>query len=280
MNYSFVERYFTSNGPRIEMTMTRREAVTMALRDDALRLLELNKQVVRAIIEGDTDEVGQMLGTYWDLKTKLKQKMLGESALSVEDPTAREVLHKIGENVGLESDRIMERIKELRGDDPVLEELDEDDIETLGSELFYSWYSHYEYVKALGELRPLILQCEPSSAVKRLVDQVRQCYAFQQYDAAFGLCRTLLEASIRDVCLRRGLLPDMGEDAVLSEKLNWSQLRDAVSSAALNEKLKDLYGRLSKVLHARKAVTESDAREVFQETLSIIKEIYGVHEIP
>lgn len=252
----------------------------MTLRDAALRLLELDQQVVQALVEGNTEEFSQMLGAYWTLKTELKQRMLGESTLSIDDSTARDVLHKIGQDDGFQSDRAIERLKELRGGDAAFEELEDEDIDELGAELFYCWYSHHEYVTALGELRPLILWSDTSEVVRRLVDQVRQCYAFQQYDAAFGLCRTLLEASIRDVCLRRGLLPDMGEDAVLSEKLNWGQLRDAVSSGALNENLKDLYGRLSKVLHARKAVTESDAREVFQETLSVIEEIYGVHETP
>ena len=45
----------------------------------------------------------------------------------------------------------------------------------------------------------------------------------------------------------------------------------------LNEKLKDLYGRLCEVLHARKAVVSKDAREVFLETLLVIEKLYESH---
>ena len=147
------------------------------------------------------------------------------------------------------SDKVIERLAALSGEDISLE-FDNAELEELGSELFYSWYSHYEYVTGLAELRPLILRGAAPESVTRLVRQVKDCYAFQQYDAAFGLCCTLLEASIRDICERCGLFPDLGENVVLYEKYNWGQLRDKVSSGSLRERLRDLYGRLCEVMHA------------------------------
>ena len=203
--------------------------------------------------------------------------MLEESVISIEDATAREVLHKITSGEGLHSDKVLKLLEELSGDELTVGEFDDGDMEKLGDELFYSWYSHHNYVAALAELRPLILQCNTSGSVKHLVGQVKQCYAFQQYDAAFALCRTLLEASIRDICVRCELIPEPGDKAILLDKYSWRCLRDKVSCGSLNEKLKDLYGHLSEVLHARRSVTAEEVQAVFQETLSAIEELYGSH---
>ena len=158
-------------------------------------------------------------------------------------------------------------------------EFDDTTLEKLGSELFYSWYSHQEYVRALGELRPLVLRSAAPESIERLTWQVKQCYAFQQYDAAYALCRTLLEASIRDICVRCRLFPDLGEDVILFGKYRWSQLRDEVSSGLLRDKLNDLYARLSAVLHARRTVDADEARETFEETLKVIEWMYEEHEL-
>ena len=236
--------------------IARSGAKTMTLQDEALRLAELKRQLVQMLDKGCIEKAGHALSTYLELKASLKQRMLDEPTISVEDAGVREVLHTISKEVG---------------------EFDDAAIEKLGAELLYPWFSHHDYVRALDELRPLILQCDTSESVKRLVGQVRGCYAFQQYDAAFGLCRTVLEASIRDICVRQGLFHDLSENAVLYEKLNWCKLRNKVSCGQLNKKLKDLYGRLCEVLHAQRAAVAKDAREVFQETLLVIEELYEFH---
>lgn len=249
----------------------------MALQDDILRLTELDRQVFQALIEGNTEAFPHALGAYLELRSSLKREMLDESVISVEDARAREILHKVSSGDGLQSDKIVERLQELGGGDLAVGELDDAEVEELGSELFYSWYSHHEYVRALAELRPLVLRSGASESVKRLTGQIRSCFAFQQYDAAFALCRTLLEACIRDICVRRNLLPEPADDAVLLEEYHWGCLRDKVSSGPLNQSLKDLYRRLSEVLHARRAVGIADVREVFKETLLVIEDLYENH---
>ena len=251
----------------------------MSLRDNALRLAELDQQVVRALIDCDTEELCHALYAYEELRKSLKNQLLDKSVVSVEDVEAGEILRKITDGDGLRSDEVIKQLLAFRDDEPTTYEFDDVDIEELGSNLFYSWYSHHEYVTALTELRPLILQCDTSESVKRLVGQVKHCYAFQQYDAAYGLCRTLLEASIRDICVRRKLFPTLSENAVLCEKLSWCKLRNVVSSGQLNEKLKALYERLCDVLHARSAAGANEARETFQETLLLIEELYEAHKL-
>ena len=249
----------------------------MALQDDALRLVELDRLVFQTLMEGISEEGSRVLGEYLELRISLKSKMLDESVVSIEDGMAREVLHKISNGEGLPTDGFVKRLEELSGDDLALGEFDDVDIERLGSELFYSWFSHHEYVNALAELRPLILRSDAPQSVRRLVQEAKDCYAFQQYDAAFALCRMLIEASIRDICVRRGLLPEPDDKVVLLEKYSWRSLRNKVSCGSLNEKLEILYGRLCEVSHARRSATAEEARAMFRETLSAIEELYGNH---
>ena len=213
------------------------------LEDDALRLEQLDQQVARALVERDSEALGKALNTYAELRRKLKTLLLDKSTVPMMDGNAAEVLRKIGSGEGLPSDNIIDRLSARSGENISAHEFDDAELVELGSELFYSWYSHYEYVRALGELRPLVLRSAAPESVARLIWQVKQCYAFQQYDAAYGLCRTLLEASIRDICERCKLFSDLGENVVLYEKYSWRQLRDKVSSGLLQEKLHDLYAQ-------------------------------------
>jgi len=251
----------------------------MSLQDDALRLAQLDRAVVRVMLESDTEELGRALTAYMEQRQSLKARLLDESVTTLDDEQAAGVLRKISGGDGLPSDQIIERLAPHSGEEVSVWEFDDEELLELGSELFYSWYSHHEYVTALGELRPLILRCAPSDSVKRLVRQVKNCYAFQQYDAAYGLCRTLLEASIRDICERCQLSRDLGENVVLYEKYTWRCLRGkvSVSPGPLRERLSKLYGRLCEVLHARRTVEAEEAREAFRETLQVIEKLYEQH---
>ena len=115
--------------------------------------------------------------------------------------------------------------------------------------------------------------------MSRLVRGIKDCYAFKQYDAAFNLCRTAVEASVRDICVRRSLFPNLGENVILFEEFRWSQLRDKVSSGELRERLRDLYRDLSTVLHGRRTVTKEEARRAFESTLQTIEQLYAAHDL-
>jgi hypothetical protein len=136
---------------------------------------------------------------------------------------------------------------------------------------------HHEYVTALAELRPLFLRISASEAVSRAIWQVKVCYAFQQYDAACAMCRILIEVSVRDICVRRNLFPDLGENVVLFEKFRWSDLREKVARDSLRERLDELYKDLCAVIHGRRTVSKDEARKQFEETLQVVEQLYASH---
>ena len=251
----------------------------MALEEDLLRLAELDRHAVRALLEGDTEDFPRALGAYFAFRNELKRRLLAEPVVSVSDAEAADILRKITTGDGLPSDAVIERLSWQMEEGDKLTDFDDYDIEELGSEHFYSWFSHHEYITALAELRPLIVRASASAAVASLVRQVKNCYAFQQYEAAFTLCRVVIEASVRDICVKRNLFPDLGDNVLLFEHRNWRQLRDKVSSGDLRTGLEDLYSRLCAVVHARKTVTREEARRTFEDTLRMIERLYESNEL-
>lgn len=247
----------------------------LSLRDDALRLAELDRKVVRALFEWNTEELSHALVAYIDLRKNLKTRLLDASAIQLEDADASAVLRKISTGDGLPSDKVIDRLTAHSGEEISVEELGDEELWQLGSDLFYSWFSHDDYIHGLAELRPIILRVAVPESVAQLIGQVKRCYAFQQYDAAYALCRMVIEGSVRDICVRRQLFPDLAGNAVLFEKYQWSKLRDKVSSGPLWERLRTLYEGLSAVIHSRKSVTKEEARSAFEETLQVVEQLYA-----
>ena len=158
------------------------------------------------------------------------------------------------------------------------DELNEDEIDNLGSEYFYSWFSHYEYIKSLYEIEVLIVDIEIPDNLKRFVNEIRKCYAFQQYNAANSLCRTILEITMRDVGIRIGEIhwPKDGDTKNFYKKYPPNIIREKVSNG--NDKLKKrievLYYELSSHIHGYK----NNVNISIKETLLVIQDIYDYNK--
>lgn len=251
----------------------------MSLQDQLLTLSVIDGRVVKAAIERDMESLRTALGEYLDLRKTIRTRLLDQSVASIEDPHAVHLLRKITTGDGLPTDRLIEDLNSPAEPGQLLEEFSEEELDSLGSRLFYSWFSHVEYITGLSELCPLVVRSSASESVVGLVRQIKDCYAFQQYEAAFALCRTLIEASVRDICVQRQLFPDLGENVILFEKFNWRQLREKVSSGSLEEQLKLLYSELSAAVHGRKSVSKDEALYVFKATLQIVEALYDAHDL-
>lgn len=249
----------------------------MSLQDELLTLSTIDGRVIRAVIEQDLEGLRVALSEYLTLRKTIRTHLLDKSVASIEDGSAVEVLRNITSGDGLSTDRLFEGLNSTEDRERLAEEFSEEELNALGSRIFYSWFSHIEYVTGLSELRPLVVRGSATGSVDQLVRQVKDCYAFQQYEAAYALCRTLIEASIRDICVRRRLFPDLGDKVLLFEKFNWRQLRAKVSSGSLEEQLKSLYSELSSVIHGRKSVSKDEALYAFKATLQVVEALYHIH---
>lgn len=249
----------------------------MSLQDDALRLAELDRRIIRDLLEKNTDDFGDAVGAYLELRGDLKKRLLEHPTAAIENTAAAEVLRKIAGGDGLPSDEVVERLIRYSNQEFDIHAFTDGELDELGHELFYPWFSHYDYVEGLAQLRPLILRHPVPKFVSRLVGEIKECYAFQQYDAAYSMCRTLIEACIRDICVRRNFFPDLDENIILFGKYHWGTLRDKVASGTTRDRLNDLYSELSKLVHGRKSVTQQQAREAFKETLEVVEKMYTLH---
>lgn len=249
----------------------------MPLEDDLLELAARNRRLIRAFMESDGDSLQTAVNDYQILRRDIRTHLLDKAAVSVSDPNAVAILQRITTGEGLPSDKFLQQLYAVVSPGEIPEEFDGFDLQSLGSNLFYSWFSDFDYIRGLAELRPIVVRGTAGESMSQLVRQIKDCYAFQQYDAAFSLCRTALEASIRDICVRRSLFPDLGENVILFEEFKWSQLRDKVSSGDLRERLRDLYRDLSTVLHGRRTVSKEEALHAFENTLQMIEQLYAEH---
>ena len=253
--------------------------MSTSIQEDALRLAALDRRLVQAVVEWNTEELSTALVEYQTLRKNLKVRLLNEPVSLIEHAEAAEIVKKILGGAGLPSDKVIEQLSSHLTAEGTISEFDEEEIAQLGADLFYNWFSHHEYITGLAELRPLIVRGQVSESISRLVRQTKDCYAFQQYDAAYSLCRTIIEASVRDICVKCGLFPDLGENVILFEKHRWRDLRDKVASGALRESLKVVNADLSTVLHGRKSVSRDDARRAFKDTLQIVEQLYSANNL-
>jgi hypothetical protein len=228
-------------------------------------------------MESDWEALAATLTQYQVLRRDIRARLLDQTVVSISDTDAVALLEKITTGEGLPTDKVIQRLHSVSGSDQTPDEFSGDEVRALGDGLFYSWFSHYEYIEGLAELRPLIVSSAVGESVSQLLRQVKDCYAFQQYDAAYSLCRTVIEASIRDICVRRRLFPDLGDNVILFERFTWTQLRDKVSSGSLRQELHALYSNLSRVVHGRKSVSKDEARRAFADTLHIVEGLYAAH---
>ncbi len=249
----------------------------MSLQDNLLALDIIDRRVVKAVVERDGVNLIPAVSEYESLRKSIRTRLLNQSVASVDDARAIDLLRKITTGDGLPTDRIIEHMVSMTGSDQLPEEFGDEELDALGSDLFYSWFSHVEYVTGLAELRPLVVRASVRENVAQLVRQIKDCYAFQQYEAAYSLCRTVIEASIRDICVRCQLFPNLSENVILFEKFNWRQLREKVSSGSLEGQLKLIYSELSTVLHGRKTVSKDEARHAFENTLQVVEKLYMAH---
>lgn len=250
-----------------------------SLQDDALRLSKLDQQVLQAVMEGDFHALMATLPLYLDLRGSLKSRLLDEAAISVESEDAKAVVRKLACGARLSSDGVLQQFLACLGENLNLSEISEDEVEKLGQELFYSWYSHHEYIAGLADLRPLVLRDVAPPSIANLIRQAKQCYAFQQFDAAYSLCRIVIEASVRDICIRKALLRPIKGSVRPTEHYSWRVQRDLVASGPLRERLAILYAELSAAIHGRKLVTKEDARNAFEESLVVIELLYAEHDL-
>ena len=175
-------------------------------------------------------------------------------------------------------------------------ELNDDEISCLESDVFYSWFSGYDYVKKLYSVGTLIAGVgDLPSSLSMFVDELRLSYVFQRYLAVYALCRAVLDITIRDVYKKNNLDDQKSE--------NYFQVKELISRADpkfrfpkhdptlyqmikmlttlhsyehLGNTLDDIREKTNPIVHGNIDVHGSKPMEIIRATLQSVHDLYEV----
>ena len=247
----------------------------------ALRLLELEKLILEAFIKWKLKDLAQLITEFRNIKKKIKLTFIEKGVLTgIKDRKAQRLIQQISSGEYLD---IEERFQNASIKEFLSGELDEHELEELGSDEFYSWFSHYEYIDGMLKVGALILGVGIDKIPQLLspcIQQIRHCFVFQQYLAVCALCRTAMEISIRNICLKKGILEDdQGKIINLrqyQEKLG--KMINKVSKGDLRKRLHALRDKMNGVIHGRRNVKRDEAKKIVKDTLKAIQDLYYEYE--
>ncbi len=244
----------------------------------ALKLYKIDQLSVKAVINKDIKELSLLISQYSSIKKEIKTKLIKHHYVEIQDHKAKEILQKISHQEPLLTDKIIEHLSKKSIETLELDELDEEEINSLGSEFLYSWFSHYEYIRNLYSISSLILGISIPNQLKQLVTEARLCYAFERTYAVCSLCRTILEVVIKDICVRGQLLQSNKKGNLNFDDYSTKDLRDTVSDGDLNDDIKNLYRKTSSVIHGNKDIS-IEVISTFKQTIKIVQKLYTKHEL-
>jgi len=249
----------------------------------ALQVAELNKSAVRSVIDNDLDKLFSFLKEIGALKRWIKTTLIDHPVATIHDKKAQEILRKISSGEEMPADRMIKHMEEWTGQnlsyDGVFDGMDEKEIWDMGSEQFYSWFSHSEYIEGLFNISALILGVSVPSQLEKYVDQARTCYAFQQYLAVYSLSRTILETAIRDIGQRKGRLPrDKGNVSHL-ELRDFNHMKNKIVPRFIKGEVDNIYAVTSGLIHGGKTVNKDEAKDVFKRSLDVIQKLYDHYRL-
>lgn len=252
--------------------------LNITLTKSALRLKEINRLAVKAAIEGPSKELLKLLDEFRNVKKSIKISLIDTDIPKVDDKEAKNIINRIVNEHIFDADNMIARLENITGVELNVSSLEPEETDQLESDLFYSWFSGYEYVNGLYEIGALILGVSVPEKLVKFVSEARSCFAFQQYNALYSLCRTIIEVAVRDICTRKGLIEEKKDNVVAFERYqkdNISQLINKISYGSLRRTIKDIYyNKTSFLIHGHKTTKRAEAKALFRETMTAVQQLY------
>jgi len=250
------------------------EEVLSKLIEDAAALVEADRRVVEAVAKSNLDTLKTLVANFRDKRVQVHAGLTALSTVEAVDHQTQELLSRVQRK--FPTDRLIEVLAKRNSDDAWFDEVSDEEVWDLGHQLLYSWISHYEYVRNIFKVNTVILTTTIPSTLRVFIDEARNCFAFQQYNAVISLCRTILEAAAKDLCERKGLFEKAGDKIVEINPKIFNQLIKAVATGSLKRRTVKLYFRdACPVVHGDRLVDGDEALHVLRETTSVVQELYS-----
>ena len=249
----------------------------------ALSLKELDKSIIKCIAEGQTEKLLDLISEYVSSKKWIKTVLMDIpfSVIKIDNPVAKIIIQKISVDKELNSDNVIKKIEkgfsQLKGQEIKLTTLTDDEISELESDLFYSWFSSYDYVRNLYEIGSLTLGISFPKNLENYVQDARSCYAFEIYNGVLALSRTILETCIREIYIKLHPNKRNKNNVIHMDLWKVKEMIREVSRGDLKRRLDEMYDKLGNIIHGHTTVGRKEARESFRDTLKIVHELYASH---
>lgn len=162
-------------------------SLDVVLTQDAIKLKRIDQLIVKLILEWNIEELLRTVEEFMDLRKKIKKDLIDYPTAKIHDTQAQEILSKIIQEEPFQADKFIKPLENQTDESFDFDKLENYELEELSEDLFYSWFSAYEYLKGLYEIGSLIVGFSIPDTLKAYVSEARMCYAFQQYNAVYGL---------------------------------------------------------------------------------------------
>lgn len=204
------------------------------------------------------------LNQFSNLKKEIRSIIVEFPHIKIDDLLISGILKKVNKNHVFFADTLLLKDKD-KNVVPPDEELDE------LRDIFYSWFSHYEYIEGLYETSSLITSYHVPNKLIKYIETARKCYAFQQYIAVYVLCRTIIEISISHKSKQLGQKTD--EKHSFSTLLNFACRDDEL----MQKTAFDIYKYTSEIVHGKigNNITKKSTHKLFEETIKFVDNLFS-----
>ena len=251
-----------------------KETRTKELIQEATTLIDLDRNVVKAVVESTFEKIPTLLSEFRETKISVLKKFNELSIVENVDDGTRQILDRVQRE--FPTDNIIRHLENETGADSSFFELSEEEAGEIGSDLLYSWISHYEYVHNLFKINTLILKTSIPAELSRYLNEVRNCFAFEQNNAVISMCRTIIEAAAKDLCEKLGFFAGYGDKVIEINPKVFNQLIRSVAKGRLKKKAIQIYYRdACPVVHGDKVVNSDVALRVLRETIDVVQGLYS-----
>jgi hypothetical protein len=244
-----------------------------------LSLKELNRKGIEAILNNQFNEFIKIAQLFLREKAELRDDLSDlsdQGVLTSYDTSVRKLINKISKKEPFELDNIIEELNKLL---KTTNEVEEDPNFYILDKAENWFHSNFDisriYLRKIA-FTPIALGIEKPKFLGDYFSEAFNCYAFGNYNAVYSLCRTILEALMITICIKRHLIK---EDCRMTPP---SALIDLVSTKGtlLNRNIRKLYyHRSSKVIHGKSTKKELEARELLDETVKTVINLAECHRL-
>jgi hypothetical protein len=241
----------------------------------ALELKELNQRAIEAILSNDVNRFLDIYVSFFKIRDGINHDFHGFGALTINNENARSIINKISTKETFEIENIYNKLTEMIPELPK----NKDDEVLFDHDLFdraFQWF-HINYDPLDIFIRrysfgPIALKLTKHNFIDSYINEAFECYSFGNYNALSSMCRTIIEATMRDIWLckrKKEKIPD-----IISVLINLLSPK----GSPLNERIRKIYyTKTSDVIHGKVIRDEEYAKYLLKETIEIVQDLYKVH---